>query len=71
MTAFAQTNEILDKNEIGLVIGATEMPSICEASGGSITLKSSIAPGAEYDRKVLGEHTTLHPPASKIPAARR
>jgi len=59
MTAFAQTNETLDKNEIGLVLGATETPSIGEASGGSIKLNSSIALGAEYDRKILGQHTTL------------
>lgn len=59
MTAFAQTNETLDKNEIGLVIGATETPSIGEASGGSIKLNSSIALGAEYDRKVLGKHIPL------------
>jgi len=53
------TTETLDKNEIGLVIGATETPSIGEPSGGSIQLNSSIALGAEYDRKVLGQHTTL------------
>jgi hypothetical protein len=59
MTVFAQTTETLAKNEIGLVIGATETPSIGEPSGGSIKLNSSIALGAEYDRKVLGQHTTL------------
>jgi hypothetical protein len=36
MTVFAQTTKTLDKNEIGLVIGATETPSIDEPSGGSI-----------------------------------
>jgi hypothetical protein len=59
MTVFAQTTETLDKNELGLVIGATETPSIGEPSRGSIKLNSSIALGAEYDRKVLGQHTTL------------
>jgi hypothetical protein len=59
MTVFSQTTETLDKNEIGLVIGATETLSIGEPSGGSINLNSSIALGAEYDRKILGQHTTL------------
>jgi hypothetical protein len=45
--------------EIGLVIGATETLSVGEASGDSIKLNSSIALGAEYDRKVLGKHTPL------------
>lgn len=71
MTVFAQTTETLDKNEIGLVIGATETPSIGEPSGGSIKLNSSIALGAEYDRKVLGQHTTLLIGAdSRVPGRR-
>jgi hypothetical protein len=41
------------------VIGATETPSINKASGGSINLNSSLALGAEYDRKVLGHRTTV------------
>lgn len=48
-----------EKNEIGLVIGATETPAIGLAQGGSIHLNSSIALGAEYDRLLLGRHTTL------------
>src|SRR6201997_1627702 len=55
----AQTGEA-PKNEIGLVIGATQTPSIGQTSGGSINLNSSLALGAEYDRRLLGEHTTLY-----------
>ena len=58
--ALAQTGEAPRKNEIGLVIGATETPSIGLTSGGSIHLNSSLALGAEYDRRLLGEHTTLY-----------
>ena len=55
----AQTGEA-PKNEIGLVIGATQTPSIGQTSGGSINLNSSLALGAEYDRRLLGERTTLY-----------
>ena len=55
----AQTGEA-PKNEIGLVIGATQTPSIGQTSGSSINLNSSLALGAEYDRRLLGEHTTLY-----------
>ena len=56
----AQTSEAPRKNEIGLVIGATQTPSIGQTSGGSINLNSSLALGAEYDRRLLGERTTLY-----------
>lgn len=58
---FAQgtASEGSDKNEIGLIIGATKTPAIGLAQGGSIHLNSSIALGAEYDRLLLGRHTTL------------
>jgi hypothetical protein len=58
--ALAQTGEAPRKNEIELVIGATETPSIGQTSGGSINLNSSLALGAEYDRRLLGERTTLY-----------
>jgi hypothetical protein len=59
-TVFAQTGEAPRKNEIGLVIGATETPSIGKTAGGTIDLNSSLAFGAEYDRRLLGERTTLY-----------
>jgi hypothetical protein len=58
--ALAQTGEAPHKNEIGLVIGATETPSIGRIAGGEIDLDSSLALGAEYDRRMFGEHTTLY-----------
>jgi hypothetical protein len=58
--ALAQTGEAPRKNEIELVIGATETPSIGQTSGGSINLNSSLALGAEYDRRLLGGRTTLY-----------
>jgi hypothetical protein len=56
---FAQTGEDPRKNEIGLVIGATETPGIGKTAGGTIDLNSSLALGAEYDRRLLGKRTTL------------
>ena len=58
--ALAQTGEGPRKNEIGLVIGATETPGIDRISGGTINLNSSLALGAEYDRQLLGKGTTLY-----------
>jgi hypothetical protein len=59
-TVFAQTGEDPRKKEIGLVIGATETPSIGKTAGGTIDLNSSLALGAEYDRRLLGERTILY-----------
>lgn len=56
----AQTGEAPRKNEIGLVIGATETPSIGKTAGGTIDLNSSLSLGAEYDRRLLGQRTTLY-----------
>jgi hypothetical protein len=47
------------KNEIGLVIGATETPSIGLQQGGQVNLNSSLALGVEYDRHLFGRRTTL------------
>lgn len=58
--ALAQSSEVTRKNEIGLVIGATETPEIGTSSGGSINLNSSVALGAEFDRRLLGKRTTLY-----------
>jgi hypothetical protein len=48
------------KNEIGLVIGAANVPSIGLTDGGTINLNSSLVLGAEYDRQLLGHRTTLN-----------
>jgi hypothetical protein len=48
------------KNEIGLVIGATETPSVELQSGDSVHLNSSLALGAEYDRRLMGHRTALY-----------
>jgi hypothetical protein len=59
-TVFAQTGEAPRKDEIGLVIGATETPSIGKTAGGTMDLNPSLALGAEYDRRLLGERTILY-----------
>jgi hypothetical protein len=48
------------RNEIALVAGATETPAIGLAQGSSIHLNSSIALGAEYDRRIAGRGTALY-----------
>src|SRR5258708_13342751 len=48
------------KNEVGLVIGATEAPSVGLERGGAINLNSSLALGAEYDRRIIGRHTAVY-----------
>ena len=60
--AYAQANASspTTRNEIGLVIGATETPGIGLADGGTIHLNSSLALGAEYDRQLVGQHTALY-----------
>lgn len=40
------------KNEVGLVIGATTIPSQTLSQGGDLTFNASLALGAEYDRRV-------------------
>ena len=59
-TVLAQRGEAPRKNEIGLVIGATETPGIDKTSSGTINLNSSLALGAEYDRQLLGKRTALY-----------
>jgi hypothetical protein len=49
-----------DKNEVGLVIGATLTPSVALQGGGNVNLNSSLALGAEYDRRLIGHHTALY-----------
>jgi hypothetical protein len=60
VNAQANDSSPTTKNEIGLVIGATEVPSIGLADGGTIHLNSSLVFGADYDRQVLGRRTTLN-----------
>jgi len=48
------------KNEVGLVIGATETPSVDLQRGGAVNLNSSLALGAEYDRHLIGRHTAVY-----------
>jgi hypothetical protein len=58
--AVAQTSEATRKNEIGLIIGATETPRVDTSSGGSINLNSSLVLGAEFDRRLLGKRIALY-----------
>ena len=60
LAVFLTEQESPPDYEIGLVIGATETPSIGKTAGGAIDLNSSLALGAEYDRRLLGEPTTLY-----------
>ena len=59
--SFAQTT--IDKehsrNEVGLVIGATETPGIGLTRGDNINFNSSLALGLEYDRRLFGTRTTV------------
>ena len=50
----------IEKNEVGLVIGASEVPSIALQNGSHVSLNSSLALGAEYDRHLIGHHTALY-----------
>lgn len=54
LAVFLTEQESPPDYEIGLVIGATETPSIGKTAGGAIDLNSSLALGAEYDRRLLG-----------------
>ena len=57
--AQSSTATIGTRNEVGLVIGATETPSVALQSGGEVNHNSSLALGIEYDRKLLGRRTQL------------
>src|SRR5258708_36690335 len=59
MYAQSATSSIA-KNELGLVVGASEVPSVALQNGGRVNLNSSLALGAEYDRHVVGRHTALY-----------
>src|SRR5258706_14312835 len=59
MYAQSATSSIA-KNELGLVVGASEVPSVALQNGGRVNLNSRLALGAEYDRHVVGRHTALY-----------
>jgi hypothetical protein len=65
--AFVLPAQAQQKNEVGLVIGATTSPSIGLASGSSVitptqslTFGSSLALGAEYDRRLNSGSTAVY-----------
>jgi hypothetical protein len=64
--ALALQVQAQQKNEVGLVIGATTSPGIGLASGNvaaptqSLTFGSSLALGAEYDRRVNSGNTAFY-----------
>jgi len=49
-----------DKNDIGLVIGATITPSASLTTGGNLSFNSSLALGAEYDRQLIARRTAVY-----------
>ena len=50
----------VDKNEIGLVIGATLTPDIALRNGGQVKLDPSVSFGAEYDHLLLTRGIALY-----------
>jgi hypothetical protein len=49
-----------EENEVGLVIGSTLTPGQNLSGGGEITFNSSLALGAEYDRKIAGDRLAVY-----------
>jgi len=49
-----------NKNDIGLVIGATTTPSVGLATGESLAFNSSLALGAEYDRRFTSKRAAVY-----------
>ena len=49
-----------NKNDIGLVIGATITPSVSLTTGQSLNFNSSLALGAEYDRLFVARRTAVY-----------
>src|SRR5260370_34102701 len=70
MYAQSATSSIA-KNELGLVVGASEVPSVALQNGGRVNLNSSLALGAEYDRHVVGRHTALYGGVDFLPSPLR
>ena len=70
MYAQSATSSIA-KNELGLVVGASEVPSVALRNGGRVNLNSSLALGAEYDRHVVGRHTARDQLCVRLSPAKR
>jgi hypothetical protein len=49
-----------NKNDVGLVIGATTTPSVSLTTGQSLNFNSSLALGAEYDRQFVARRTAVY-----------
>jgi len=49
-----------NKNDIGLVIGATTTPSVSLATGENLNFNSSLALGAEYNRRLTSKRTAVY-----------
>lgn len=49
-----------NKNDVGLVIGATTTPSASLTTGQSLNFNSSLALGAEYDRLFVARRTAVY-----------
>ena len=60
MYAQNQTSPPIAKNEVGLVVGASEVPSVGLQDGSRVNLNSSLALGIEYDRLLVGRRTALY-----------
>lgn len=58
--AQARPSEGALNNEVGLVIGATETPSVGLQRGDSVHLNSAFTLGAEYDRRIVGRRIALY-----------
>lgn len=60
--AYAQTttSSTVAKNEVGLVAGASEVPSVGLQDGSRVNLNSSVALGVEYDRQLIGHRAALY-----------
>ena len=49
-----------NKNDVGLVIGATTTPSVGLATGENLNFNSCLALGAEYDRRLIARRTSVY-----------
>jgi hypothetical protein len=49
-----------EPNEVGLVIGSTLTPGRTLSAGGEITFNPSLALGAEYDRRLIGDRVAIY-----------
>ena len=54
LVAQSETN-----NDVGLVIGGTTTPALSLTTGGGLNFNSSLALGAEYDRRLTSKRTAV------------